>query len=161
MVAQILLLRRSFEQAIQYARRAVEINPNNQWNASDLGCILIYTGQSEEALSWFARAREIDPYFDPAWYWRALGQAYMHLQRYAEAAANFSHSRVRPARMLALQAACQAELGDMDRARVSVADCLSLKPNFSIRHYMKKEPFQIKADAERVEASLRRAGLPE
>ena len=69
----------------------------------------------------------------------------MHLQHYAEAVANFNHSRVRPYRMLALLAACQAELGDMDRARVSVADCLALRPNFSIRHYMSKEPFQIKA----------------
>jgi TolB-like protein len=161
MLGQVQLLRRSFDEAVQYARRGIEINPNNQWNAADLGCILIYTGRSEEALSWFARAREIDPYFDPAWYWRALGQAHMHLQHYAEAAANFNHSRVRPYRMLALLAACQAELGDTDRARVNVADCLSLRPNFSIAQYMRKEPFQIKADADRVEASLRRAGLPE
>jgi tetratricopeptide (TPR) repeat protein len=161
MLGQVLLLRRSFDQALQYARRAIEINPNNQWNSADLGCILIYTGQSEEALRWFARAREVDPYFDPAWYWRAQGQAYMHLQRYAEAVANFNHTRVRPYRVLALMAACLAELGDMDRARVSVADCLALKPNFSIKHYMHKEPFQLKADAERVEAALRRAGLPE
>lgn len=160
-LAQVLLLRRSYDQALQYARRAVEINPNNQWNSADLACILIYTGHSEEALRWLARAREIDPYFDPAWYWRALGQAHMHLQQYAEAAAKFSHTRVRPYRVMALLAGCQAELGDMDRARVSVADCLVLRPNFSIRLYMSKEPFQIKLDAERVEAALRRAGLPE
>ncbi len=161
MLAQVLLLRRSFDQAVQYARRAVEINPNNQWNAADLGCILIYTGHSEEALSCFARAREIDPYFDPAWYWRALGQAHMHLQHYAEAVANFSRSRARPYFLLAMAAACHAELGDMDRARVNVADCLTARPDFSIRQYMSKEPFQIKADADRVEAALRRAGLPE
>jgi len=161
MLGQVLLLRRSFDEAIKYARRGIEINPNNQWNASDLGCILIYVGRSEEALNWFARAREIDPYFDPPWYWRALGQAYMHMQRYEEAVANFNHARFRPYRMLALLAACHAELGEMDRARATVADCLSLKPDFSIRQYMKKEPFQIKADAERVEASLRLAGVPE
>jgi TolB-like protein len=161
MLGQVQLLRRSFDEAVQYAQRGVEINPNNQWNAADLGCVLIYVGRSEEALSWFARAREIDPYFDPAWYWRSLGQAHMHLQHYAEAAANFNHSRVRPYRVLALLAACQAELGDMGHARVNVADCLSQRPNFSIAHYMSKEPFQIKADADRVEASLRRAGLPE
>ena len=161
MLAQVLLLRRSFDLSVQYARRAVEINPNNQWNAADLGSILIYVGHSEEALSWFARAREIDPYFDPAWYWRALGQTYMHMQRYAEAVANFNHSRARPHRMLALMAACHAELGDMDRARASVADCLSLKPDFSVTRFMKKEPFKFAADAERIEASLRRAGLPE
>ena len=160
-LAQVLLLRRSYDQAMEYARRAVEINPNNQWNCADLGSILVYTGGSEEALSWFARAREIDPYLDPAWYWRAQGQAHMHLQQYAEAIAKFSHPRVRSYRMIAMLAGCQAELGDTDRTRVSVADCLSEKPSFSIRHYMRKEPFQIRAEAERVEAALRRAGLPE
>ena len=161
MLAQVLLLRHSFDQALQYARRAVEINPNNQWNAADQGCIMIYTGRCEEALSCFARAREIDPYFDPPWYWRAQGQAYMHLQRYEEAVANFNHARVRHYKMQALQAACHAELGDTDRAKVDVADCLSLRPNFSVTSYMRKEPFQIRAEAERVEAALRRAGLPD
>ncbi len=161
MLAQVQLLRRSFDEAVQYARRAIEINPNNQWNAADLGCILIYTGRSEEALSWFKRAREIDPYFDPAWYWRGQGQAHMHLQQYAQAVASFNHSRARPYRMLALLSACEAELGDIDRARVTAADCLSLRPNFSVAQYVSKEPFQIKADADRVAASLRRAGLPE
>lgn len=160
-LAHVLMLRRSFDEAIKYARRGIEINPNNQWNAADLGSILIYIGQSEEALSWFARAREIDPYFDPPWYWRVLGQAYMHLQRYAEAAANFSHSRTRPYRLLALLAGCQAELGDVDAARANVTYCLSLKPDFGIKTYMKKEPFQINAEANRVAASLRLAGVPE
>ena len=160
-LAQVLVLRRSFDLGVQYGRRAVEINPNNQWNAADLGCVLIYTGQSEEALGCFARARDIDPYFDPPWYWRALGQAYMHMQRYADAVSNLNHARFRPYRLLAIMAACQAELGDMDGARASVADCLALKVDFSIGHYMKKEPFKIQAEAERVAASLRLAGLPE
>ena len=160
-LAQVLLLRRSFDLAVQYGRRAIDINPNNQWNAADLGCVLLYVGESEEALSCFARAREIDPYFDPAWYWRALGQAYMHLQRYADAVSNINHARFRPYRLLAILAACQAELGDMERARASVADCLALKPDFSIAHYLRKEPFKIPADAKRVETSLHRAGLPD
>jgi TolB-like protein len=161
LLAQVLMLQHSFDLAVQYARRAVQINPNNQWNAADLGCILIYVGQSEEALTSFARAREIDPYFDPAWYWRAQGQAYMHLARYQEAVDHFNHARVHLYRIEALKAACYAELGDMDRARASVADCLSLKPDFSIRQYMKKEPFKLAVDAQRVEAALHRAGLPD
>jgi tetratricopeptide (TPR) repeat protein len=160
MLAQVLLLQRSFVLAEQYGRRAVEINPNNQWNSADMACILLYVGKSEEALKWLARAREIDPYFDPSWYWRALGQAHMHLQRYEEAVESFNHARVKPHRLLALLAGCQAELGDMDRARASVADCLELRPNFSVSNYMRKEPFKIPIEAERIAAALLKAGLP-
>lgn len=159
-MGQVLLLQRSFALAEQYARRAVEINPNNQWNAADIGCVLIYLGKSEEALDWFARAREIDPYFDPAWYWRGLGQAYMHLERYDEAAASLSHAREKHYRILALLAASQAELGDLDHARINVADCLALRPNFSVSSYMRKEPYKIAAEAGRMEAALLKAGLP-
>jgi TolB-like protein len=153
--------RRSFDLAVQYGRRAVEINPNNQWNAADLGSILSYVGQSEEALGWFARAREIDPYFDQAWYWSAFGQAYMNVRRYAEALSMFSHVRGRLYRVAALAAACHAELGDMDQARLSAADCLSMKPDFSIGHLMRKSPFRIPAEAAQLACSLRLAGLPE
>ena len=157
----VCLLRRSYDEAVQYVRRAVEINPNNQWNAADIGCILVYVGGSEEALGWFARAREIDPYFDPPWYWRGLAQAYMHLQRYADAVLMFGHMRARPYRAAALMAACLAELGDTERARASAADCMAQRPDFTIGWYMSKEPFKDPADAARVTASLRLAGLPE
>ena len=160
-LGSVCLLRRSFDEAVQYARRAVEINPNNQWNAADIGSILVYVGGSEEALGWFARAREIDPYFDPPWYWRGLAQAYMHLQRYADAVLMFGHMRARPYKAAALMAACLAELGDMDRARASVAECLARWPEFTVGWYMSKEPFRDPAEAARVAASLRLAGLPE
>ena len=75
----VCLLQRQFDLAVQYARRAVEMNPNNQWNASDLAANLVYVGRSEEALAWFARVREIDPYFNVPWYWRDLARAYISL----------------------------------------------------------------------------------
>jgi TolB-like protein len=153
--------RRSYELALKYARRAVEINPSNQWNAADLGAILVYTGQPEEALAWCARAREIDPYFDQPWYWRALGLAYMSMHRYADALSNLSHVRVRSCRYAAMMAGCHARLGDMDHARADVAECLSMRPDFSIAQFMSKEPFKIRADAEQLASSLHLAGLPE
>ncbi len=160
-MGQVLALQRSFVLGEQYSRRAVEINPNNQWNAADIGCVLINVGKSAESLEWFARAREIDPYFDPSWYWRGLGQAYMHLQRYEEAAASFSHAREKHYRILALQAGCYAALDDMDRARANAAECLALKPEFSIARYMRKEPLKNEAEAARLAALMRKAGLPE
>src|SRR5262249_18511772 len=43
-LGQIHLLRGSFDLALQYAKRAIEINPNNQWNVADMGFILVYAG---------------------------------------------------------------------------------------------------------------------
>jgi uncharacterized protein (DUF924 family)/TolB-like protein len=160
-LGHVCVRRRSFELAVQYAQRAVEINPNNQWNAADLGSILVHAGRSEEALTWFARAREIDPYFDTPWYWHSIALAYMTMQRYGDALANLSHARVRTHRYTALMAGCQAKLGDMEGAKSGAAECLRARPDFSIEHFMRKEPFKIPADAEQIASALRLAGLPD
>ncbi len=160
-LANVCLRRRSFDQALQYARRAIELNPNNQWIRADMGYILIYVGQAEAALASFKHAREIDPYFDEPWYWRSIGQAHMVLLGYGEALEVFDRVSARPYRTIALMAGCHARLGDSDRAKASVAECLTLRPGFSIAHYMSKEPFKFPADAENLAESLHMAGLPD
>jgi TolB-like protein len=154
-------LRRSFDLGLQYTRRAVEMNPNNQWNAADMGSILLYVCQAEEALVWFERAREIDPYFNEPWYWRSIGLAHMILHRYQEALAAFNYSPVRPYRVAALMAGCYARLDDIDRAKASAAECLALKPAFAIGQFVAKQPFKSATDAAHVAESLRMAGLPD
>jgi adenylate cyclase len=153
--------RRSFELAMQYGRRAVAINPSSQWGAADLGSLLVYAGEPEEALTWFARSREIDPYFDQPWCWRSSGLAYMCLGRYADALSTLNRVRVRAYLYPALIAACYAKLGDMHRAKANAIECLSMKPDFSIAHLMGKLPFKNPGDADQVATALRLAGLPE
>ena len=160
-LGETYLRRRSFDLALQYARRAVEMTPNNQWNVADMGCILIYVGHAQEALVLFKRAREIDPYFDPPWYWRDMGKAYMFLHRYEEALAVFGYLPTRPYSIAAHMAGCYARLADIDRARVSANECLVKKPDFSIAHFMTKQPFKNPADAASLAESLRMAGLPD
>jgi adenylate cyclase len=160
-LGHVCLSQRHHNLALRYTRRAVEINPNNQWNAADLGSCLVYAGEPQEALNWFSKAREIDPYFDVPWYWRESGLACMNLRRYADALSKLGQARRRLHRNAALTAGCHARLGDMERARASVAACLSITPHFSIAQFMSKEPFKIPADAEHVASSLRLAGLPE
>jgi uncharacterized protein (DUF924 family)/TolB-like protein len=161
LLAQTCLYRRSFELALQHMQRSVELNPNNQWNVADMGLILSYMGRAEEALTWNQRARQIDPYFDQPWYWRQTGMACMVLGRYQEALTFFARVPGRRYNLAALMAGCHARLGDMERARACVAECLSLRPDFSVRHWMSKEPFKIEADAARIAESLRLAGLPD
>lgn len=160
MLAHVCLWRRLFELALQHMRRAVELNPNNQWNMADMALVLAYAGQAEQALSWSLRAKQIDPYFDPPWYWRQAGRVHMVLRNYREALAMFEHIPLRNYRDAARMAGCHARLGEGDRARALVAECLVKRPDFSIRHMLMKEPFKRVSDAEHLENSLRLAGLP-
>jgi tetratricopeptide (TPR) repeat protein len=125
-----------------------------------MGGVLLYVGLTEEALVWFKRAKDIDPYFNEAWYWRSIGLAYMILHRYQEALAVFEYLSVRPCRVIACIAGCYARLADIDRARVSAAECLASKPDFSVAHLMSKLPFKNPADAATLAESMRLSGLP-
>jgi tetratricopeptide (TPR) repeat protein len=160
-LAQVCLQRRAFEPALQHMRRAVELNPNNQWNVADIAIVLAYAGQAEEALTWCVRAKQIDPYFDPPWYWRQVGRVYTILRRYREALAMFEHIPLRNDRDAAYMAGCRARLGESERAYTLVAECLAKQPEFSIRYMMTREPFKLASDAEHIEQSLRLSGLPE
>ncbi len=155
------LARRSFDLALQHTRRAVDMNPNNQWNAADMGSVLIYLGQPEEALVWFKRAKDIDPYFNEPWYWRSIGVAYMILHRYREALAAFDYLPARPYPVAAYIAGCCARLGELERARASATECLASRADFTIAQFMTKQPFKNPEDAGRLAESLRMAGLPD
>ena len=126
-----------------------------------MGIMQLYVGHAEEALDWFRRAREVDPYFDPPWYWRSLGQTLMTLHRYEEALAMFDNLPAQRYRAAALRAGCHARLGHVEQARASTAACLASKPEFSIRHFLTREPYKDPADAAHLAESLRMAGLPE
>jgi TolB-like protein/class 3 adenylate cyclase len=160
MLAWVLLLRRQYDLALQHQQRAIALNPNNQWNCADMGGIQMYLGDPEAALGWFARSREIDPFFDTPWYWRYIGQSHMLQGRFGEALQALDRVSVPTFRVSALSAACHAALGDTARARACVDDCLRLKPDFSVEVYMQKEPFRRPEDTERERALLLAAGLP-
>ena len=160
-LAQIHHLKREFGLCLQHMRRAVELNPNNQWCNADMGMMLNYAGEPEEALTWFQRAREIDPFFDPPWYWREYGLAYLLLQRHDEAVAMLNHLPTGQYRIAAVRAACHALRGDPDQARLYAAECLELRPQFTITHFISKVPFKNPAHAALVTKGLSLGGLPE
>jgi TolB-like protein len=161
LLAYMYLQRRSFELALQHMRRSVEINPNNPWNMADMGWLLSYVGQGQDAITWFSHAREVDPYFDPPWAWRQAGQSHMVLKQYDQALSMFAHIPIRTVRVWAYMACCHARLGNAEQARAHAAECLRLQPGFSIARFMTREPFRHAADAEHLVESLRLAGLPE
>ena len=161
LLAQVYMYRRAFEPALRHMRRSVELNPNNQWNLADMGYVLGYAGEADQALSWSARAKEVDPYFDPPWFSRQKGRSYVVLGRYQEALTMFERVPLRTYYDAAYMAACYARLGNSDRARSLAAECLAARPHFSIRRLLVIEPYKLSEHAENLAQSLRLAGLPE
>ena len=159
-LSQICLYRRLFDLALQHIERAIEINPTNQWNTADMGNVLCFLGRAEEAIGWFKRARGIDPYFDPAWYWHGLGLTQMMLRQYDVAVAAFERSPAHPFYVSAYLAGCHAQLGESGKARLIVGKCLHSRPDFTIARWMAKEPYKNPADAAHLAECLRAAGLP-
>ena len=73
----------------------------------------------------------------------------------------FEHLQIRGYWNAALIAGCHARLADTERAAAFAAECLTLKPDFSISRRMSKEPFKNPADAKHLVECLHMAGLPE
>ena len=159
-LAQVLHLRREFDACLQHIQRSVELNPTNQWNAADMGMMLNYAGRAEEAIAWFRRAMDIDPYFDEPWYWREHGLALLLRQRHEEAVAMFNRAPVRRYRIAALRAAALALMGDDAKARLSAAECVAERPAFTARHFLAKLPFRDPADAALLARGMQLAGIP-
>ena len=160
-LGQVCLERRSFDLALRHTERGVEINPANQWNRADLGLVLVYVGRAIEGLEMLLSARRADPYFGPPWYWRGLGVAQFVLQRYGDALPDLERGATRGAlRGWAFLAACQAELGRVERAHAAVAQCLAIQPATTVETLVARIPFKQATDSRHLAQCLLRAGMP-
>ena len=160
-LALVSLHQRAFESALQNIHYAIELNPNNQWNSADMGIVQIYLGRADVALEYFKLAKDIDPFFAPPWYFMSLGLAHMLKSQFAEALAAFALFPVQSYELSALTAGCLAHLSDPSGAAFHARQCLDLRPSFTIRHYLSKQPYKNQKDATQMEDSLRMAGLPD
>jgi adenylate cyclase len=150
----------SFELAEHHKRRALELNPNSPEQVACTGVLCTFLGRPEEAVGWFERARQLDPFFEPTWYWPLLGVARFVAGRYDEAVLALGRSPTMPVWVRVYLAACHALLGELDRARALGAEVLRLAPGFSSTAFVAKERFKRAVDRERLSEGLRGAGLP-
>lgn len=157
----ILLHCKSFELAEQCYRRALELNPNSPDELASMGALCGYLGRPEEGIDWFERAKRIDPFFDPTWYWHLRGATCFNARRYDDAIAAFSRSISPPAWVRAYLAACHALAGRHDRAKMAAAEVTRRSPGFSAGLLAAREPFKLAADRQHLLDGLLKAGLPE
>ena len=161
LLAQVHLVRREYDLAMQRIRRALELNPNNQWNLADMGYVLGYMGEAEQSLQWSVRAQQADPYFGPRWFWRQQARSYFILRRFEEALGMLERTPGTLWTETAYLAGCHAQVGHKERARGFAQTCLELRPDFSIRKMLVVEPYKSGSDAQTVAQSLQLAGLPD
>jgi adenylate cyclase len=157
-LAQAHLFRREYDSALSHLERSLALNPNDANGIAQMGGALAFVGQAEQGVELIRQAMRLDP-FHPYWWWGELALAYCAARRYLDSLeASQRISGAKSCWLLAHEAACYAQLGRQDEARVRVADVLRLKPDFRISTV---KPFYRDArDAEHVFEGMRKAGLP-
>jgi TolB-like protein/Flp pilus assembly protein TadD len=153
--------KRRHDEAIDEARRAIALAPNEAEGYENLGVILAFAGRPEEGIRLFEQAMRLNPRY-PILYLMNLGFTYRMAGRYEEAIAPLK-------KVLALNpnfvpahlnlAICYAELGRLAEAQAEVAECYRLNPGFSPEVFKQFLPYKNPADIERFLEGLRKAGV--
>jgi tetratricopeptide (TPR) repeat protein len=137
--------------------------PSLAENLALSAAILVKSGQPEKAFDRIRKAMRLCPIY-PSWYVWILGTACRLTGRDDTAVRAFKEAIRRspdyPAPHVSLTSTL-ADLGREDEAKKSANKLLRILPEFSISDYMGGLHYKYPTDAERFEAGLRKAGLPE
>jgi tetratricopeptide (TPR) repeat protein len=155
------LYRRSFDLAERYYRRALELNPNDAEQVAYMGVLHAFFGNLDESLTSFRKAQQLDPFFEPPWFWPLQGIAYFTAAKLEEAIAAFGRSPIMPVWVRVYLAASNALVGEKSLAAAQHTEILRSAPGFSLNRFAKKEPLRRESVRERLVEGMRRARLPE
>ena len=97
----------------------------------------------------------------PDWYVQALMFALYNAKRYQETVAVAGRTKVRHLTTHLVLAGALAQLGRTEDAKRNAAAALSLKPDFSLAWWEKRQHFSHKTDLNHYLEGLRNAGLPD
>jgi len=140
-----LSMRGDLRDAIAAEKRAIELNPNFAAAYGELGRMCVFSGKPEEARRHAALALELSP-SDPhtSLFIRSMALAALTEGNF-EAARDLSveASAKRPDWFFhhALTAACEALMGDVDRARQTFAETQRLLPDYKMSAFLAGHPF--------------------
>jgi adenylate cyclase len=154
---------RRYDEAIDFAEKAVALLPNNPLAVTILATTLTFAGRPEEALPLIQSGKRFSP-ITPASLLRTEGWAYHSLGRYEEAIAAFESARARnPKGVLSVAwlAMTYADMGRMEEARAMAQKVLEVNPSFSAKGFTNALRFKDRTKPERALATLLQLGLPE
>ena len=157
----VYLSQREYDKAVSEGKRAVEGYPNSPAAATFLGWTLRTVGRHEESLRELERALRLDP-ITPSFPLANLGGTYLAMGRYKEAIAAFKKTVELSPRSVSAYiglAIAYSSVGRMDEARLTAAQIMKLRPNFSAKHFAMMLPYKDETYKDFVLHGLLKAGL--
>ncbi len=139
--------------------KAYSLNPNDPRIVAQRGELFTWQGKPDEGADWARQAMRLDPYAASG---RAhlLGRALYVGQHYEEAISAFDQIKTHRYGHHAEIAACYAQLGSDENAKLHADEVTRLKPDFSVTNFLKTLPFMQERDRIHHRDGLQRAGLP-
>jgi adenylate cyclase len=161
-LGNVLTMKHQYDAAIAAFERATALNPNySHWRYA---VPLVRSGNFVRAIEVLDAYIRTDPFYPSATI-MLLGAAYYMLKRYREALPLLRECISRAPNMRGAHvwlAAAYAQLGQMEEARVEVAEVLRIEPNYTIDGTQKRlYGFKFPKNADHFFDGLRKAGLPE
>jgi TolB-like protein/Tfp pilus assembly protein PilF len=157
LLADVANFRGDFEAALEYADRAIVLNPSDAETRHRRGMVMLYMGRVEEALASLEAAHRLNPRMNGG-QGVTLALAYFLLGRYREGLAVVDEALTRfpdIAFLHAVRAAILAEVGNLDEARLAAARVRKLSPNFDAERFGTR--FRDPAHTARIQEALRKA----
>jgi adenylate cyclase len=155
-----LLWKGEHDAAISATEHALNLNPG--FSYPNRALILTYAGQADKALEVIAATKRLDPFHPPSLF-GFLGHAYYVLGRYAEALPSLRECAYRAPDFRAAHAwlaATYGQLGQLEKARMHVAEILRIEPGCSLGRVRRLIVYRNAGDADHLLDGLRKAGLP-
>ena len=163
LAADVNLYARRFDEAVAFARQAIEYDPNDPVSHVKLAESLIYSGQPAPGLDSIHTAMRLDPFFRP-YDTFVEGLALFGMDQFASAAPLFRRALERNPEDFAPAAPLAAALwrmGQQDEARAALETYKAGWPEANIEEIMIYWPFREEAENDRLTGPLRTMGLPE
>ncbi len=114
-----------FDQAHTHIKLALQLNPNDVITMGLYGFVLACEGDAAEGWRWLAKAREMDPQYNP-FAWESEAEVLFQLCDYEAALEIYRNLQNPPPHTYTHMAACYAHLGRMEEAHKAAAQFWSL-----------------------------------
>jgi tetratricopeptide (TPR) repeat protein len=153
------------EKAVEYAQKALELNPNDMWAFFFLGRALCMVGRYEESIANIRKAMRLTPHY-PAVISGISGWSSFFLRRYKDALAS-GEEAVRGVKTgeipvwlgNILMVAIYSELGQQDKTHKFASEIMGASPKWNLEVFRGMFPLKNQSDMDRVVNAARKAGL--